>query len=286
MIIGFAGRCRSGKSELAKVCERHGYQKISFADPLKQLCSNILGVSLDELNELKTNKATIDFTINEDVCDKLSKETDIPLPLVRQMCLGYVIHDVRHMLQFIGTDIIRRYNSDWHVNKTKDRIKPDLNYVIDDVRFPNEKKMIDELGGDCWFITRTTLDNITNHESETSLTWHLCWDKIIVNDSTLEYLIFRWETFIENYEKSLALRKEHLKMSLENCVKDEIIALSTVDVLLISECMYTYVPKDFEEKKIKSAKMNEDNSVTITYTDGTLEFIENQLQIEDLKLYL
>ena len=41
MIIGFCGRLRSGKSELSKVCQKHGYQPLSFAIPLKELCADI-----------------------------------------------------------------------------------------------------------------------------------------------------------------------------------------------------------------------------------------------------
>ena len=31
MVIGIAGRMRSGKTELAKICEANGYQKLYFA---------------------------------------------------------------------------------------------------------------------------------------------------------------------------------------------------------------------------------------------------------------
>ena len=44
-----------------------------------------------------------------------------------------------------------------------------------------EKKLIEDLGGDCWFVTRTTLENVSNHESETSITWKDCFNKVIIN---------------------------------------------------------------------------------------------------------
>ncbi len=285
MIIGIAGRMRSGKTELAKVCERFGYQRMSFATPLKNLCCSILGVSKDELNRLKADGYELNLTLDEGLCEMISSETEIPLQDVRDTCLGVTIENVRHMLQFIGTDLIREYNKDWHVNRLRSMLEEGKDYVFDDVRFPNEKKMIEDLGGDCWFVTRTTLDNITNHESETSLTWHTCWDKIIVNDSTLEYLLFKWSSFVENYDKSIALRKERLNESLEHCIKDEITALSTLDMLMISEAMYTYVPPTTFDR-VRSASMNEDGSVVVKYDDGSLGFIDNQLAIEDLKMYL
>ena len=53
MIIGFAGRMRSGKTELAKICEDAGFEKLYFALPLKQLCADLMDISIDELNKWK-----------------------------------------------------------------------------------------------------------------------------------------------------------------------------------------------------------------------------------------
>lgn len=286
MIIGFCGRCRSGKTELAKVCEKYGYERLYFALPLKQLCADLLDVSIDELNRAKAEKNDIGVTIGKDMCEIISDETDIPLEIVTEKCDGVTIKDVRHMLQFIGTDLIRKYNMDWHVNKIREMIDTDKNYVIDDVRFPNEKKMIEELGGDCWFIIRTTLNDISNHESETSLSWENCWNRIIINDSTLHNFLFKWEMFISNYEQSCKLREKEFKKILENGSKDDITPLSIYDVLFLHKALFDYVPKFFEKEKIKKITMNEDNTVFVTYTDDSLELIENPLIIEQLKMFL
>ena len=176
MIIGFAGRMRSGKTELAKVCEELGYRKLYFALPLKQLCADLLDISIDGLNEAKNNNTDISLFLGDDICTILSEETEIPLEDVRSTCYGKTMNNVRQMLQFIGTDLIRKHNTDWHVNRVRQMIEDGYDYVIDDVRFPNEKKMIEDLGGTCWFVIRTTFDNISNHVSETSITWHHCWN--------------------------------------------------------------------------------------------------------------
>ena len=63
MIIGLAGRMRSGKTELAKICERFGYERLYFALPLKRLCADLLDISLDELNRAKAEKYDIGVTI-------------------------------------------------------------------------------------------------------------------------------------------------------------------------------------------------------------------------------
>ena len=284
MIIGFCGRMRSGKSELAKICEKYGYEKLYFALPLKQLCADLLDISIEGLNEAKNNGTDIGLYLGDDMCTILSEETEIPLEQVRETCYGKTINNVRQMLQFIGTDLIRKYNTDWHVNRIRAMIDKNKNYVIDDVRFPNEKKMIEDLGGDCWFVSRTTLDNISNHESETSITWHDCWNKIIINDSTLSNLQFKWETFIDNYVQSRTIRDKEFNRILEDGTQNEITPLSLYDMMLLSKAFFTYTPKELKKEDIKNISMNEDKTIFITYKDDSMELVENQLLIEDLKI--
>ena len=286
MIIGLCGRMRSGKTEISKICEEYGYEKLYFALPLKQLCADILDISIDELNRAKNEGIDIGLTIGKDICYILSEETEIPLDVVTETCDGILISNVRQMLQFIGTDLIRKYNTDWHVNRIRAMIDENKNYTFDDVRFPNEKKMIEDLGGDCWFVTRTTLDNISNHESETSLTWKDCWNKVIINDTTLSNLQFKWETFINNYERSRAIRDKEFNRILENGSENDITPLSIYDMMLLHKAFFTYVPKVYDKENIKKITMNEDKSVFITYQDDTLEMVDNPLSIEDIKVLL
>lgn len=286
MVLGLAGRMRSGKTELAKVCENYGYEKLYFALPLKRLCAELLDISIDELNRLKADREEIGVMIGEDLCRIISEETDIPLDIVKRTCEGVVIKDVRHMLQFIGTDLIRKYNTNWHVDRIREMIDRNKNYVIDDVRFPNEKALIEELGGDCWFVIRTTLDNISNHESETSITWNDCWNKVIINDTTLPNLLFKWETFIGNYEQSCAIRDKEFNRILEDGSQNDITPLSMYDMMLLHKALFEYAPKIFEKEDINKISMNEDNTVFITFNDGSMEVLDNALNIEDIKILI
>ena len=286
MVLGLAGRMRSGKTELAKVCENYGYEKLYFALPLKRLCAELLDISIDELNRLKADREEIGVMIGEDLCRIISEETDIPLDIVKRTCEGVVIKDVRHMLQFIGTDLIRKYNTNWHVDRIREMIDRNKNYVIDDVRFPNEKALIEELGRDCWFVIRTTLDNISNHESETSITWNDCWNKVIINDTTLPNLLFKWETFIGNYEQSCAIRDKEFNRILEDGSQNDITPLSMYDMMLLHKALFEYAPKIFEKEDINKISMNEDNTVFITFNDGSMEVLDNALNIEDIKILI
>ena len=285
-IIGFCGRCRSGKTELAKICEKKGYEKLYFALPLKQLCAEILNITINELNEKKNNNTKINLTIEKDICNTLSIKTNIPLKVTEELCYGKHIDNIRNMLQFIGTDYIRRYNKDWHVMKIKEMIDSNKNYVFDDVRFPNEKKMIESLGGDCWFLIRTSIENVSNHESETSLTWRDCGNKIIINNSTLDELLFNWNLFFDDYEDSCTARDKEFNRILENGAKDKIEPFSVLSILMLSSYLFTYEPKDIDKNSVKEIYMNNDKSIFVKYKDDTLELIDNPLLIEDIKMLL
>lgn len=287
-IVAFAGRCRSGKSELAHVCEAYGYELVCFATPLKKLCSSILEISLDELNKLKNEGTEINLALTDDICHKLSEECGIPLENVNEICKEKTILNVRDMLQFIGTDLIRKHSPSWHVDRTRAYIlsKPNQNFVIDDVRFKNEKAMIDELKGDCWYITRPTLKNVSNHESETSISWLDCFDKIIVNDSTLSYLLFRWDSFMRNYDNSLKLRNIEIDHIMKHGFSTERYSMTMRDMLMIPQDMFTYNNENFNSEEILFMNEMMDGCIMVNYKDGHSRVFTNSLVIEDLKLLI
>lgn len=293
-IIGFAGRLASGKTELASICEKYGYKKLYFALPLKQLCADLLDVSIDELNVLKRNNTPIDITVGKDWVDIIHKETQIPFENINELMNGKVIHTVRELLQIIGTDVIRKFNTNWHVEQIKNMIDNNVKYVIDDVRFPNEKKLIEELGGTCWYVIRPTLDNVSNHESETSLKWKY-FENIIVNDNSLEYLTYHWNLFMERgYEKSLELKrkmyqkylgKEDLTTEVKEILKNEKNKFTLHDALYIHPHQFTYSPKFIANTNIKNITQN-NKQVIVTYNNNNTETITNYFEIEDLKNYI
>ena len=186
-LIGLAGRKESGKSELASICNKYGYETLSFATPLKTLIANLLGITITDVNKLKNANNT--YVLQSMDLIFLSKETDIPIEIIKEKCGDKSFKNTRELMQFIGTDLIREYCSDWHINKVREIIETndDKNFVIDDVRFPNERELIESLGGTLWFVIRPKLDNVSNHISETALKWQE-FDNIIVNNKSLEYL--------------------------------------------------------------------------------------------------
>ena len=285
MIIAFSGRIGSGKSELAKICQNKGFEKLYFALPLKQLVANLIHVGIEDINPLKNVEKKYKFTKKDYIY--LANETNIPFETIRDEMKNVKLNTVRQLLQFIGTDIIRKYNPNWHVNKIKTMIDKDKNYVFDDVRFPNELKLIKELGGDCWFIIRPIINNVSNHTSEISLTWKDFDDKVIINDGNLEKFIYKWTVFFENYDKALKIRDKYTTSNTFKKILYNIFEpLSAADMLEISTEFYSYKPRTFNKENIQNITQDNNNVVTITYKDNTKELVKNAINIEDMKLIL
>lgn len=283
-IIGLGGRCRSGKGSLADICEKHGYKRLYFAMPLKNMCADFLNVSLEELDRLKNENVGLEINFDESTIDFFSKETEIPKETVYKVMNGKLVHNIRELLQFVGTDLIRAYNMNWHVNKIRAMIEDNEKYVIEDVRFPNEKEMIEDIGGDNWFVVRPKIDNISHHISEESLRWQDFGDKVIINNNSIEYLEMMWENFLLNYDKSIQVREKCIvDISLHGfgkCDSDE--PFNLLASLFISPYFFSYKEKRIDKDKVKSITLKSNSEMVIEY-EGCYEIIANPLIIEDIK---
>lgn len=196
MIIGFAGRKRAGKGVLANMLKRErGYHIVIVANALKELSCELLGMSMEELLRKKDDGTTFDIPVTERhigiVTDAVSY-IDNAEKFVRKTMTGRSFTSVRQVLQFVGTDVIRELDSMWHTKKVVEKIKsfgPDANVVVDDVRFTDERNAIEELGGKVYYIVRPTFFGISNHPSETGLSFHdFAQQSVILNDAGIEGL--------------------------------------------------------------------------------------------------
>lgn len=202
-IISLSGRLGSGKSELAKVCVKHGYERMYFAYPLKDMLKRFFNLgSIEELNKLKSVVMDIG-EVTEEMIEFFSVNTGID----KEICAETLSRvkptfTMRDWLQFIGTDLIRTYDSEWHVRNTMACLDENKNYVFDDTRFPNEIEALINRGAEVWYIVRNKTDNVSNHESETKLSLDSEYFKghIIPNDGPLERFTSMWEDYISQDE--------------------------------------------------------------------------------------
>ncbi len=195
MIIGLCGFAGSGKGTLADILvENHNFCKISFATKLKDVASVMFGWDRDLLEGITDESRAWREEIDEYWSNELEQEVT-----------------PRIVLQIFGTDCVRNnlHNNIWVSIVKKTLIdNPDVNWVIPDIRFPNEVNVIQQqLNGLVWWIRRGELpdwyrtaavdneigsnDMLTKypevHESE--YRWiNTQFDNIIENDSSIEEL--------------------------------------------------------------------------------------------------
>jgi hypothetical protein len=168
-LVGITGRKYNGKDTVADyLCKFHGYIKLSFAGPIKQICKILFGFSEEQL--YGSLKETID--------DRWGQSP-------------------RKLMQYIGTEVLPNIGENFWVKclmeQVNDIIKnnPDARIVIADVRFPNEVEAITNspFNNVTLRVTRPSINiNVTDcHESEL-LIETLNVDADIINDSDLQTL--------------------------------------------------------------------------------------------------
>jgi hypothetical protein len=168
LIIGFAGRKRSGKSTAAEHLEKLGFIRMSFADPIREMVKFLLvAVGLE---------FSVEWLMNA------GKETSVH-PLGRS---------TRYLMQTLGTEWGRELvNPRMWVLIAKARIEDldsAVSVVFDDVRFEDEAAMIRELGGIVVHIDRP-LGEVDYHVSEAGICEHES-DYFLDNDLDVEdYLL-------------------------------------------------------------------------------------------------
>lgn len=165
IIIGIIGKANAGKSTISnhireKFTENfpdlYVLQK-SFSSPLKKMLLDTKICTEEELYERKTPFS-------------------------------------RRMMQAVGTDIVRTVAPDYWCNKMEEELyqiylaKPYSIVIIDDLRFRNEKQLLQKLKGYFVKITRSGLKSDDYHRSETELDDMIGFDELIQNNGTLSQL--------------------------------------------------------------------------------------------------
>jgi len=195
LIVGISGKINSGKSTFSKRLVELGFHKFSFADWMKQYCANVYGVPVEWMYDQDAKESTArEYKISE-LCKDLrpfermgysaERCRELVLQLEKTLNRSHFI-SLREMLQYVGTEYFRALDPNFHVKRTVERLDHDLDYVCDDLRFPNEVEALKQVHATLYRINRPSHSDTGNHPSETALDDYTGWDRIITNDSTLE----------------------------------------------------------------------------------------------------
>ena len=148
-IIGICGLIGGGKGTVADILVgEFGFQKVSFADPLKDMVSKVFNWPRHLLEG--DTKESRDWREQRDEWWSVR--------------LGIENLTPRWVLQYWGTDVCgTNFHEDIWIASLENKLSKIVysgsahltnNIVIPDTRFPNEIKMIRKLGGEVWGVRR------------------------------------------------------------------------------------------------------------------------------------
>ena len=187
-IIGITGRKYNGKDTLGNLfVNNYGYKKLAYADPLKEACRCIFNFTDEQL-----------YGDKKEIDDEFWHVTP------------------RKVLQYVGTDMFRTHiknviphveNNIW-VEVVKKQIldglknDPNAKFVITDVRFPNEAKMLQDLGGIVVRVKRDSVNTETDTHASELMIENLEVNHEILNNGTIDELHYNMVEYLKNYKSN------------------------------------------------------------------------------------
>lgn len=194
-LLGLGHKALVGKDSVGDyLVSEHRWVKKSFADNLKRCCISVFGLSHDDVydQELKAAPLRTPVIYNRAINDSIFKWMSsslgrevLPSSCIMDSLLGRKLFTPRDILQFVGTDVMRSHVPDYHVITCLNNLISANNYVVCDVRFPNEATAIWESNGFCVKIVRPqATKGLCNagHLSETAMNDWADWYYIIHNN--------------------------------------------------------------------------------------------------------
>lgn len=173
-VIGITGRARSGKDTCAlALMESGGYSSISLAFPVKLLASALYpGIPFFEDSDKNVMRQFPDPDWEAPRVLALGPHDVSTLAAVVRKHLSGRTHSVRKVLQVLGTEWGRGTDPDRWVKVLLEKVRSQGGeWVIPDVRFPNEAEAIRALGGKILKIDADERlgDQTDFHPSETEM---------------------------------------------------------------------------------------------------------------------
>jgi hypothetical protein len=171
MIIGLTGYAQSGKDTVASILvEQYGYTRVAFADKVRELL-----YELDPPFPMENGKVVGLQNLIDVYGWDSAKQNEL----------------VRSMLQNLGLGARKLFGPNVWVNEAMKTMlndpRPDLKYVVTDVRFLNEADMIKANHGQIWRVERPGINAVNSHVSESQMDGYEI-NQTFLNNSSVEDL--------------------------------------------------------------------------------------------------
>lgn len=177
-ILGLTGNKGAGKDATGKILEDHGFVRVAFGDPLKDMCNQLWGISLPQLYD----------------------------PVLKEVVIPKWGLSPRQIMQRFGTEVVRSVHNDTWVIKLIDQIEAGHvrvpfpsredpqwfelvaahKFAVVDVRFHNEARALRAIGGRLLRIERPGYTG-DEHQSETEQS-EISVDRVLHNDGSIDSL--------------------------------------------------------------------------------------------------
>ena len=190
MIIGISGKAGSGKDTAAKMLEvLYANPDISYEDFANKRYKNFTDILIVHFADALKETAQVLFRLGEwETNTQEGKKTTI----------NWIGKTVRELLQEVGQGLRDAIDPNLWIKALFANTEDWSNYIIADVRYPNELEAIKERDGVLIRIDRNGA-GAGNHSSETALDDYNDWDIHIENNGSLESLFEAMRIFTKNY---------------------------------------------------------------------------------------
>ncbi len=193
-VIALSGKKRVGKDTFADtLVKRYGFEKIAFADPLRNLCARVFYLdpsmfTSDTLKDADMKRIYLDFhdidAIRYIVESEWGYEVSQEAREAMEELHGTELNTPRDVLRCVGNMLRNTLDKDIWINLALNKIKEKGGkIVVTDARFENERIALDKIGALLVLIKRN--DNGTNVEHEFDLGSDEEYDVIFKNDGTI-----------------------------------------------------------------------------------------------------
>ena len=190
MIIGISGKAGSGKDTAAKMLEvLYANPNISYEDFANRKYKNFADIQIMHFADILKETVQALFGIGE--WETGTQEG-------KKVTISWIGKTVRELLQEVGQGLRDAVDPNLWIKALFANTEDWSNYIIADVRYPNELEAIKERNGVLIRIDRNSA-GAGNHSSEIALDDYNTWDVHIENNGSLESLFEAMRIFTKNY---------------------------------------------------------------------------------------